>query len=91
MHRRLGRGLAVLGATGAVVVGGAALANAATSGSHSSTSKSGSGTTSTTPAARSQPRSPGHCPHGAMPGNGSGSGSNGSGYGGPAFAPSTST
>jgi len=74
MHRRLGRGLAVLGATGAVIVGGAALANAATSGSHSSTSKSGSGTTSTTPAARSQPRSPGHCPHGAMPGNGSGSG-----------------
>jgi hypothetical protein len=80
MHSGIAKGLAVVGATGALIGGGAALANAASGGSGSSSTTPKSGTTP--PAASTQPKSGHHCPH--M--NGSG-GNNGSGFQGP--APST--
>jgi hypothetical protein len=76
MHNGIAKGLAVVGATGALIGGGAALANAASGGSSSNSTTPKSSTAP--PAASTQPRSGHHCPH--M----NGSGSSGSGFEGPA-------
>jgi hypothetical protein len=78
MRSGIAKGLAVVGATGALIGGGAALANAASGGSDSGTSSTTPKSSTTPPAASTQPRSGHHCPH--M----NGSGSSGSGFEGPA-------
>jgi hypothetical protein len=88
MQKHLARGLAVVGATGALIGGGAALANAATGGSDSGSTNTQSTPAATTPQAPSQSQSRAGCPH---DGQAPGGGNSGSGYGapGPATNPST--
>ena len=86
MHRGTAKGLAVVGATAALVGGGAALANAASGGS--STTPSTTQPSGTAPAATPQPRSGSghHCPH-----MGSSGSNNGSSFGGGYTSPSQAT